>query len=107
MRSRARILVALGDCAVFGGICVLRNFFDREDILKRGYLETESTVEGNIPRSGELGQLCDKAVPVNGIVRVDVYLPGCPPSADAICFVLSELVAGRIPVLPHEHLRYD
>jgi len=45
MRERCKILISLGDCAVFGGICAMRNFFDTEEVLRRGYVETESTAE--------------------------------------------------------------
>jgi len=49
MRERSKILITLGDCAVFGGIMTMRNFFNMEEALKRAYVETESTVEGIIP----------------------------------------------------------
>ena len=107
MRSRCKILVAIGDCAVFGGICTMRNFFDRDEVLKRGYVETESTTDGKVPTSDEISKLLDNVKAVNQVVKVDVHLPGCPPSADAIYYVLSELVAGRIPVLAGENLKYD
>jgi NAD-reducing hydrogenase small subunit len=99
-------LIALGDCAVFGGIMTMRNFFDMNEALKRAYVETESTVEGIIPNSEELGKPV-VARPVNQVVPVDVHLPGCPPSADAIHHVLSELLEGRIPVLTGDNLKYD
>jgi NAD-reducing hydrogenase small subunit len=38
------------------------------------------------------------------VVPVDIYLPGCPPSADAIWFVLTELLAGRMPDLKGKNL---
>lgn len=107
MRSRCKILIAVGDCAVFGGICAMRNLFDVEEILRRGYVETESTQDGIVPSSDELGKLLEKIKPVNQVVDVDVHLPGCPPSADAIYFVLKELIEGRTPVLTGENLRYD
>ena len=106
MRERCQILVALGDCAVFGGIPTMRNFRSLQEALKRAYVETESTVDGKIPMSPELG----RPVPVRAVdqvVKVDVYLPGCPPSADAIYYVLTELLAGRMPVLRDENLKYD
>jgi NAD-reducing hydrogenase small subunit len=106
MRERCKVLIALGDCAVFGGIMTMRNFFDTEEALKRAYVETESTVNGMIPRSEELSKPI-QAVPVNQVVKVDIHLPGCPPSADAIYHVLTELLEGRIPVLSGENLRYD
>ena len=106
MRERCKILIALGDCAVFGGIMTMRNFFDMNEALKRAYIETESTVDGSIPNSDELCKPV-KACPVNGVVKVDVHVPGCPPSADAIYYVLSELLEGRIPALKGENLKYD
>jgi len=106
MRERCKVLIAVGDCAVFGGIMTMRNFFDTDEALKRAYVETESTVDGMIPNSEELSKPI-KACPVNQVVKVDIHLPGCPPSADAIYYVLTELLEGRIPVLSGENLRYD
>ena len=108
MRSRAKILIAMGDCAVFGGICTMRNFFQTEDVLRRGYVETESTAPNQqIPRSGEIAKLLPQVLAVNQVVKVDVYLPGCPPPADAIWYTITELLAGRIPVLPDKLFTYD
>lgn len=106
MRERCQILVALGDCAVFGGVPTMRNFVGAQEALCRAYCTSESTVDGRIPSSSELGRPLPVRA-VNQVVKVDVNLPGCPPSADAIYFVLSELVAGRIPELKGAHLRYD
>ncbi len=106
MRERAEILIAMGDCAVFGGICTMRNLFDKEEVLRRGYIETESTVDGKVPEHEDLAPLTDRVQAVGEVVTVDVYLPGCPPSADAIWYVLSELVAGRMPKAEGEFLKY-
>ncbi len=108
MRERAQILIAVGDCATFGGIVAMRNMVGTEVALKRAYLETESTVDGIIPDSPELGKPLDMVTGVDKVVKVDLFIPGCPPSANALFYALSELLAGRIPViLPPEHFNYD
>jgi NAD-reducing hydrogenase small subunit len=103
MRDRCKVLIALGDCAVFGGITTMRNFVRTEDALRRAYIETESTVDGEIPRHEDLAVM-QAARAVDQVVPVDIYIPGCPPSADAIYYALSELLAGRKPVLQGKFL---
>ena len=106
MRKHCQVLIALGDCAVFGGILTMRNFFDMNEALKRAYVETESTVDGAIPCSEELGRPV-RVRAVDQVVKVDIHIPGCPPSADTIYFALAELLEGRIPVLTGDNLKYD
>ncbi len=106
MRSRCKILVALGDCAVFGGVPAMRNFFTIEESLRRAYVETESTDEsGRIPDDPELA-VPTKVRALHEVVPVDVFVPGCPPSADTIYYVLSELAQGRIPDLKGDNLSW-
>jgi NAD-reducing hydrogenase small subunit len=106
MRERSKILVALGDCAVFGGVPAMRNFCGLEAALKRAYVETESTdSEGKIPSDPELAKMT-KVRALQEVVDVDVFVPGCPPSADTIFYVLSELAQGRIPVLKDDKLSW-
>lgn len=106
MRSRCKILVALGDCAVFGGVPAMRNFFTIEESLRRAYVETESTDEsGKIPNDPELC-VPTKVRALSEVVPVDVFVPGCPPSADAIFYVLSELAQGRIPEVKDDKLSW-
>jgi NAD-reducing hydrogenase small subunit len=106
MRKRCKHLVALGDCAVFGGVVAMRNFFTLEDSLKRAYVDTESTDDsGKIPTDPELA-VPTKVRALSEIVKVDINVPGCPPDADVIFYVLSELGQGRIPELKGDKLHW-
>lgn len=107
LRANCKILMAWGDCACFGGVCAMRNTFDKEDVLKRSYVEAESNYKGKIPCPPGVPALLDQVKPVNQVVKVDCYVPGCPPEAKAIQYALTELLAGRIPVLPSEMMRFD
>jgi NAD-reducing hydrogenase small subunit len=105
LRANCRVLMALGDCACFGGIAAMRNLFPTKAVLKR-YYSTESTTEGEPPTSEELPPLT-KVRAVHEVVTVDCYVPGCPPTAATIKYALTELLAGRVPVLAAEMLRFD
>ncbi|MFM8250041.1 MAG: NADP oxidoreductase [Planctomycetota bacterium] len=89
LRAHSRILVSLGDCAVTGNIPAMRNPFPLEDVLRRSYADS-------LP-SRYVPALRSRVSPVHEVVPVDIYLPGCPPPADAIYYLLSELAAGRLP----------
>lgn len=104
MRARCKTLVALGDCAVFGAVPAMRNFFTLQECLERAYIETESTDQsGSIPKDAELCSLT-RVRTLQEVIPVDVFLPGCPPSADSIYYVLKELVEGRQPQLKDKFL---
>jgi NAD-reducing hydrogenase small subunit len=45
--------------------------------------------------------------PIQDVVKVDYFLPGCPPSGEAIWQFFTQLIAGRTPQLGHGLLRYD
>ncbi len=106
MRKHCKILVALGDCAVFGGVPAMRNFFTIEECLRRAYVETESTdSEGKIPNDPELA-VPTRVRALEEVVPVDLFVPGCPPDADTIFYVLSELAQGRTPELKGDKLQW-
>jgi len=95
-RVQTKILVSLGDCAVTGNVTALRNSWSdsNEPVLERAYMET-SDVNPQIPT--DIPKLLKKARPLHEIVNVDYFIPGCPPSADLINYVLTELLFGRTP----------
>jgi NAD-reducing hydrogenase small subunit len=95
IRSNTGTLVALGDCAVTGNVPAMRNAFAVTALFDRAYRETV-TLQAQNPTQN-LPVLLKRVRPVHEVVRVDVQVPGCPPSADTIYTVLSELLAGRTP----------
>ena len=107
LRSKCKILLALGDCAVNGNVPTLRNQFKLQDVLARGFIETESTQLGEIPFDPVVPKLRPKAQPLHEVVKVDGFIPGCPPDADTIWYALTELLAGRAPKWDEKNLRFD
>jgi NAD-reducing hydrogenase small subunit len=104
LRANAKVLVALGACAVNGGLPAQRNHLDVGDCLTRVYCDRAG---GKVPDDPELPLLLDKVHPINEVVRVDYFVPGCPPSGDAIWKYLTDLIFGRIPRLEHPMLHFD
>lgn len=94
-RQNCKYLISLGDCAVAGNVPAMRNLFKLEDVLARGYAENVQT-NPQVPTVG-VPKLLETVQPVHGVVAVDMYIQGCPPPADAIWHVLSELIEGRVP----------
>ncbi|KAA6182997.1 NADP oxidoreductase [Thiohalocapsa marina] len=94
-RQRCTLLVSLGDCAVNGNVPAMRNPFKLDAVIERAYRDNVE-VNPQIPTEG-VPRLLPVVQPIHGVVKVDIFVPGCPPRADAIHYVLSELIAGRTP----------
>ncbi len=107
IRRHSKILISFGDCAVTANVPAYRNQYTKEETLARSYVEAESNDgKGVLPASGEIAKLIDRVRPLHEVVKVDYYLPGCPPSADLIFYVLFELLNGREPQLDKDRLKY-
>jgi NAD-reducing hydrogenase small subunit len=95
LRQRTKTLVAFGDCAVTGNVPAMRNAFPLAALFTHAYSETATAQQQN--PAERLPKLLRRVRPVHEIVPVDLFIPGCPPSADTIFTVLTALLAGRIP----------
>ncbi|MFY9327132.1 MAG: NADP oxidoreductase [Georgfuchsia sp.] len=107
-RQHCQTLVAVGACAVNGGLPAQRNNLQVSRILEEVYVTGTGLAPGSrIPNDPELPLPLNKVHAIHEVVKVDYFLPGCPPSADAIWKFLTDLLAGRTPALGHELLHYD
>ncbi len=100
IRAHSKLLVAMGDCAVAGNVPSMRNPFGPEPILDRAYKENV-TLQPQIP-CVVVPTLLRVVKPIHEFVKVDVFLPGCPPSADTFHTALTALIHGApldIPAL--------
>ena len=103
VRERSGLLIALGDCAVTGNIPAMRNGCGVDKVMAAVYLDRE-TLNPQIPAT-ELPTLNNHALPLHNFVKVDFFIPGCPPSADTLFTALTALVEGRIADL-HLNTRF-
>jgi len=97
IRAQSKLLISLGDCAVTANVPAMRNPFPVEQVLDRAYRENATERLG--PPTEVIPKLLDKVMPLHEAVKVDLFVPGCPPHRDLIYHVLTELLQGRTPVL--------
>ncbi len=95
VRERTKTIIAFGDCAVTSNVPGMRNPIGVQPLLDRAYIENVD-VNPQIPTQ-VVPKLLPMARPVHLVIPVDVFLPGCPPSADLIYNMLDDLLAGRVP----------
>jgi NAD-reducing hydrogenase small subunit len=105
LRQRTALVVSFGDCAVTANVPGLRNLITpggRESALaalRRSYLELADS-QPQIPCApGVLPELLPRVLPLHELIPVEVFLPGCPPSAARIRACLEPLLRGEKPRL--------
>lgn len=108
-REHCRVLISVGDCAIHGGVPALRNLVPLEECLRLAFVDGPGVdnPDGRIPDDEEIPLLLDRVVPAHEVVKIDGFLPGCPPSADALWAVLAARLGGATPELPYELVKYD
>jgi F420-non-reducing hydrogenase small subunit len=103
IRHKGKLLIAWGTCAAFGGIPVLANQYEVEELLEESYGETVDPLSYYL--SGSRGMqrffyqdrdfgMLRNAYPVDSFIRVDYYLPGCPPPLGVLTQFIQELTGG-------------
>lgn len=107
LRQKSKTLIAFGSCAHHGCIPGLANLHSREEILDWVYRKAHSVVnpEGKLPQTiarlpeGEvtIPEFYDLVRPLDRVVAVDYYLPGCPPPTNLILDAVQGIAEGRLP----------
>jgi NAD-reducing hydrogenase small subunit len=107
-RDNCKMLIAVGACAINGGLPAQRNHLDLPTILQEVYHTSHGLAGGSeIPNDPELPLPLNQVYPLHEVVKIDYFIPGCPPSGDAIWKVLTDLLAGHEPELGHGLIHYD
>lgn len=106
-RKHCKVLVSVGACAFNGGVPALRNHYSLRECLEEVYLKGIGVVNPQIPNDPEVPLLLNKVHPAHEVVKIDHFLPGCPPSADAFWTFLQELIGGQPIELPYCAIHYD
>jgi len=106
-RRNCTVLIAIGACAINGGLPAQRNQLSLALILQEVYHTSVGLANGLIPNDPELPLPLSKVRPLHEVVKIDYFIPGCPPSADAIWKALGDILAAHEPVLGHGLIQYD
>lgn len=106
-RRRCTTLVAMGACAITGGVPAIRNHFPLADCLEESYLHVTGVEDPQIPNDPELPLLLDQVHPIHEVVKVDYFVPGCPPSADTIWQFLVSYLEGNPMTFGYQDIHYD
>ncbi|MEA5420098.1 oxidoreductase [Spirulina sp. CCNP1310] len=100
VRAHTKTLISFGDCAVTANVPAMRNMLGgAESVLKRAYIELGDQTPQLPHEPGIVPELLDQVRPVHELVPVDIFMPGCPPSAERIRATLEPLLRGEMPVM--------
>ena len=109
-RENCDVLISVGACAIWGGVPSLRNPVGLTDCLAEAYPRSPTAPHDAtpvVPYHRRLPVLTNNVHPCHEVVHMDYFIPGCPPSADAILTVLEDLVHGRPVDLPTSLNHYE
>ncbi len=96
MREACDLIIAFGTCAVYGGIPGAALVHSREEMIDCVYRRSRTTQKGVVP-SEKIAPLEKTVTPLDEVIKVDLYLPGCPPHANFTFDALFSLIEKRPP----------
>ncbi|MFC1737053.1 oxidoreductase [Candidatus Hydrogenedentota bacterium] len=107
LREKCSLVIAFGSCAHMGGIPGLANATTREAIMATKYQhsptlenpagtrpEVKSKVNGY---ELELPVFWKDVKPLDEVIDVDYYLPGCPPPSELVAGAVNAILSGELP----------
>lgn len=108
-RKKCDILIGFGECAIMGGIPAMRNFVPLQECLEESYLNGVTSEIGAdiIPAHEDIPKLLNNVYPCNEVVKIDYYIPGCPPNAEHIWKVVKSILLGKEFSITHDEFKYD
>ncbi|HWH68472.1 MAG TPA: hypothetical protein VNT26_03765 [Candidatus Sulfotelmatobacter sp.] len=109
IRNRTKVLVSFGDCAITANVPAIRNQLglrNDESVLQRAYVEGAQSHAGIPKEPGIIPALLPRVMPVHEAVHVDYFLPGCPPPADRIKALMTQVLSGTEPKLEGPQLKF-
>ncbi len=108
LRRKSKLVIAYGACSAWGGVPGLANLYSREEIMRYVYHEAptvenpekirpelKTKVEEKITL--ELPEFLPRLLPLDLVVDVDYYIPGCPPTPDVTWKAIETLLSGNLP----------
>lgn len=108
-RKKCDILVAFGECAIMGGVPAMRNFVPLKECLEESYIKgiTSEIGASTVPGHEDIPKLLNNVYPCNEVVKIDYYIPGCPPNAHHIWKVVKSILLGKEYSIAHDEFKYD
>ena len=106
LRKKSNIIIAHGACAHTGGVVGLANFFSCVDLLNRAYRDLPTlAAPPQYPKACskkdgirlELPKLSQRVAPLNRVIPIDYYLPGCPPPPQLVKTALETVLSNDRP----------
>jgi NAD-reducing hydrogenase small subunit len=107
-RRHCRILISVGQCAITGGLPAMRNGISIRELFAASYLQGPTVDNPLIPNDEDLPAILDRVYPCHEVVKIDAFLPGCPPRPELLWHALSAIAEGRpVGAIDYKDFKFD